>query len=90
MMAGQRLAVTVGIPYFNEEKNVMNLLDRIENNVYQYVDIKDVIVVSSGCTDKMVEVVDKFIEGKSKYRQVVEKERRCKAAAINKIIEMAQ
>lgn len=90
MMAGQRLAVTVGIPCFNEEKNVMNLLDRIENNMYQYVDIKDVIVVSSGCTDKTVEVVDKFIEGKSKYKQVVEKERRGKAAAINKIIEMAQ
>jgi glycosyltransferase involved in cell wall biosynthesis len=90
MRMGHKLTVTVGVPCYNEEKNIRNLLERIEDNVYRNMEVKDVIVVSSGCTDKTVEIVNAFIEGKPKYLQMVEDKRYGKAAAINHIIEMAQ
>jgi len=81
--------VTVGICAYNEERNVEKLLGNILCE--QELSAKsEVLVVCSGCTDKTVEIVQKYSDSDHRVKLYVEKERLGKASAINRILSNAK
>ncbi len=50
--------ISVGVIAYNEENNIANLLDSL---LKQSARIKEIVVVSSGSTDKTNEIVKEFI-----------------------------
>jgi len=55
-----KLKISIGIPAYNEEKNIGKLLTAIQNQKTLEVEIDQIVVVSSGSTDKTDEIVEKF------------------------------
>jgi len=80
------LKVSVGIPAYNEEGNIGQLLDALEHQITQEVGIDELIVVSSGSTDRTDELVAK----RHGVRLLTESERRGKVSAINLIMRVAR
>ena len=51
---------SVGITAHNEEKNIGKLLTALLAQELEQVDISEIIVVASGCTDRTCDVVRDF------------------------------
>jgi biofilm PGA synthesis N-glycosyltransferase PgaC len=83
------MRVTVGICAYNEALNIGNLLDNILNEQALPAE-SEVLVVSSGCTDNTVEIVQKYAEKDSRVKAYVETERLGKASAVNQILANAK
>ncbi|MGB9748591.1 MAG: glycosyltransferase [Candidatus Woesearchaeota archaeon] len=80
-----KLAVSIGIPAYNEEKNILNILNALLKQKLKNVFIKEIIVVSDGSTDSTCDLVKEFIK-KHKTRKIKlihYKERKGKWFAIN-------
>lgn len=84
------ISITVGICAYNEEKNIGELLRLLlvqkTNDVY----IKEIMVVSSACTDKTDDIVNKFAMKDSRIKHIIQKEREGKASAVNIILKNAK
>ncbi len=83
------MRVTVGICAYNEALNIGNLLDNILKEQGLPAE-SEVLVVSSGCTDNTVEIVQKYAEKDSRVKAYVETERLGKASAVNQILANAK
>jgi glycosyltransferase involved in cell wall biosynthesis len=55
-----KISVSIGIPAYNEEKNIGRLLTAILNQKTYNVEIDQIVVVSSGSTDKTDTIVEDF------------------------------
>ena len=75
----------MGIAAYNEEANIGNLLGRLLGE-----DVDEIIVVTSGCTDRTDDIVAEFCERCPKIRHIREAERRGKSAAVNVILREAR
>lgn len=75
------LKVSIGIMAHNEEKNIGRLLQQFFSQQLRKVSISEIIIVSSGSTDKTNKIVKKFTNRKIKLIQ--QKKRLGKAAAVN-------
>lgn len=81
-----RFSVTVGIPVYNEERNIGKLLNYLNESAFDF-DLNEILVVCSGCTDNSVSIVRSWMEKNKKIKLLVEKERIGKYSAINKILK---
>ena len=82
--------ISVGIMAFNEEKNIGRLLKALLNQELKKVRIKEIVIVSDGCTDKTNEIVRRFMK-KSKIIKLIKGNiRKGKALAINRFIKTAK
>ena len=72
---------------YNEEANIEALLNRILDQELQNVDIREIIVVSSGSTDATEDIVRSFMDREPRLRLLVEEERLGKASAINLFLQ---
>lgn len=83
-------SIAVGIPVYNEEKNIYRLLISLAN---QDIEIKKTIIVNDGSTDKTFEIL-KGIKDSLKNKLNLEiinlKENKGKANALNIIFKQAQ
>ena len=81
--------VTVGICAYNEGKNISRLLNNIlyEQKIPNKI---EVLVVCSGCTDNTVKIVSEYSKRSPQVHYIIEKERKGKASAINKILSAAR
>jgi glycosyltransferase involved in cell wall biosynthesis len=61
-MIDNKLTVTIGIPAYNEEKSISNLLDSIIEQTQKDYVLEKVIVACDGCTDKTSEVVSEYVK----------------------------
>lgn len=52
----KKITITIGIPAFNEEGNIGNLLSDIGNQIYRKINLDKVIVVSDGSIDNTVKL----------------------------------
>lgn len=84
-MKKQNPTVTIGIPAYNEEKNIGNLLASIMRQQQISYCLEKVIVVCDGCTDKTADVVKSFARKYRIIRFVERKMRTGKADALNLI-----
>lgn len=83
----KKLTVTIGIPAFNEEKNIGGLIKDLLNQHLKTVVIDKIIIVSDGSTDNTVSIAKQF-----KNRQIILREgdkRKGKAARQNEMIAMS-
>ncbi len=83
------LKTVIGICAFNEEHNIPFLLQNLisEQNLPKNCRI---LVVCSGCTDRTLEIVREFHATDKRIEPIIEKTRRGKANALNRIFREAR
>src|SRR3989344_4430067 len=81
-----RKTVSIGIPVYNEEKNIGKLLGLLTRTKFQF-DLKEILVICSGCTDKSVDIVKNYAQRNHKIRLLIETKRNGKYTAVNKILK---
>jgi poly-beta-1,6-N-acetyl-D-glucosamine synthase len=74
----------------NEENNIGQLLQNLLDQELQTVDLRSVIVVSSGSTDRTAEIVRDFAQKDERVKLFVQDKREGKASAINLFLENSQ
>lgn len=81
------MSLSVGIPAYNEEKNI----ERTVRNVLPQLSSRDeIIVVASGCTDRTEEIVMDLMKKDYRIRLITEKRRKGKPSAVNLILKNAK
>jgi len=81
-----KLKCSIGIIVYNAAENIGKLLDALLSQELHHVQIKEIIVVSSACTDSTDNIVRKYESENKKIKLITELERRGKSSAINKFI----
>jgi len=85
------LDVSIGICAYNEENNIGNLLNNLcRQFVLEPFKIMEIIVVSSGSTDRTDEIVQKLAEKDARIKLISEIERKGKANALNLLLKKAK
>lgn len=79
----KKLSITIGIPAFNEEKNIASLLNSIFSQKGNNFLINEVIVISDGSTDKTEEIVRNCQKKYSKITLIKSRKRKGKANRLN-------
>ena len=83
------LSVSIGLPAYNEEKNIGKLLESLLHQETQLIRINKIMVISSGSTDRTDVIVEKIAQANPNVILIKEKERRGKASAINIFLKNA-
>lgn len=84
------LTCSIGVMAYNEEANIGALLESLLNQKTKQVEIIDIVVVSSGCTDRTNEIVREFEQRDKRIRLVEQPQREGKSSAINLFLKDAQ
>ncbi len=85
-----RIRCSVGITAHNEEANIGHLLDALRNQLLREVEITEIIVVASGCTDRTVDIVKEYMRVDPRIKLLVQERREGKTSAINLFLKHAQ
>ncbi|MBN1220339.1 MAG: glycosyltransferase [Anaerolineae bacterium] len=80
---------SVGITAHNEEANIAHILEAMMNQRLHLVEISQIIVVASGCTDHTEEIVREFMALDPRIQLFVQKKREGKTSAINVFLKHA-
>jgi biofilm PGA synthesis N-glycosyltransferase PgaC len=81
---------SVGITAHNEEANIGRLLEAMVNQHLDQVEITEIIVVASGCTDNTCQVVQGFEALDPRVKLLVQDQREGKVSAVNLFLRNAQ
>jgi cellulose synthase/poly-beta-1,6-N-acetylglucosamine synthase-like glycosyltransferase len=81
------MKITIGIPAYNEEKNIGTLLTALLMQEQKRTKISEIIVVSSGSTDRTDEIVKEYSNIDDRIILIRQPQRRGKASAINEILK---
>lgn len=81
---------SVGITAHNEEANIAQILRAMLNQRLHAVEISEIIVVASGCTDRTIEIVQEFVAQESRIQLHVQDKREGKTSAINVFLSHAK
>ena len=84
------IKVTVGIPAYNEEKTIRQLLRDVLDQPMGNCVLEEIIVETSGSTDHTDLKVAEAIRDDSRIRLISGRERRGKSAALNAILHQAK
>ena len=84
------LRCSVGVTAYNEEANIGHLLDALLDQHLYDVEISEIIVVASGCTDNTVPIVKAYAAQEPRIKLFVQPQREGKTAAINIFLAHAQ
>jgi biofilm PGA synthesis N-glycosyltransferase PgaC len=71
---------------YNEEANIGQMMEAVLSQRLRQVEIAEIIVVASGCTDRTEEIVQEFAERDSRIRLVTQPSRNGKASAVNLLL----
>ena len=89
-MSETKIRCSVGITAYNEEANIGRLLRAIRDQRLYQVEIAEIIVVASGCTDRTEEIVRGYMAEDPRIQLHVQKRREGKTSAINLFLKHAQ
>ncbi len=78
-----KLRCSIGVTAHNEEKNIGQCLHALQNQLMNEVEITEIIVVASGCTDNTHEIVEAIAATDPRIRLLVQPTREGKSSAIN-------
>ncbi len=85
-----KLSCSIGVIAYNEAGNIVKLLQAICGQQLMQVEIAEIIVVSSACTDGMDDLVCEFALTHPQVSLICEKERSGKSSAINIFLREAK
>lgn len=85
----EKIRCSVGVTAYNEEANIGALLEALLDQRLLTVEITEIIVVASGCTDRTVEIVREWVERCPRIKLIVQEQREGKTAAINLFLKEA-
>ena len=87
----KKISLIIGIAAHNEEANIGKLLQNLLTQPLEdSVMLDEIIVVTSGCTDRTEEIVEEFATNGKRVKHITEEERRGKSSAVNLILKNAQ
>jgi biofilm PGA synthesis N-glycosyltransferase PgaC len=89
-MNEERIRCSVGITAYNEEANIGRLLQAVIDQRLYEVEISEILVVASGCTDRTEEIVRAYMEKEPRIRLYVQEKREGKTSAINVFLGQAK
>jgi biofilm PGA synthesis N-glycosyltransferase PgaC len=89
-MSEEKIRCSVGITAYNEEANIGRLLQTMLDQRLHQVEITEIIVVASGCTDRTVEIVQEYAAHHPCIQLYVQEKREGKTSAINVFLAHAQ
>ena len=84
-----QLRCSVGVTAYNEEANIGRLLDALLNQHLHDVEISEIIVVASGCTDNTIPIVEAIAAREPRVKLFTQPKREGKTAAINLFLSNA-
>jgi len=79
----QKIKCSVGITAHNEEANMAQILEAMINQRLFVVEITEIIVVASGCTDRTEDIVREYMAVDDRIQLFVQERREGKTSAIN-------
>ena len=85
-----KLKCSIGVMAYNEEKNIAKILTALLEQKLHRVSVEEIVVVSSGSTDRTTDIVVDMCDVNPKLQLITETERHGKASAINLFIERAK
>ena len=85
-----KLRCSVGVTAYNEEQNIGPLLDALIDQHLHNVEIVEIIVVASACTDRTVPIVREFMAKDERVKLIEQPHREGKTSAVNQFIQAAQ
>lgn len=85
-----KIVCSICITAHNEEANIGKLLDLVLNQQLEQVEIGEILVVASGCTDNTEDIVRQYEQKDGRIRLLVQERREGKASAINLYIREAR
>ncbi|MEX1020198.1 MAG: glycosyltransferase [Litorilinea sp.] len=88
-MKYEKLVCSVGVTAYNEEENIGNLLEALLDQHLHQVELAEVIVVASACTDRTVPIIQEFMARDSRVRLIEQATREGKTSAVNLFIQNA-
>ncbi|MFQ6101257.1 MAG: glycosyltransferase [Anaerolineae bacterium] len=71
---------------YNEEANIGRMMEAVLSQQLRQVEIAEIIVVASGCTDRTEEIVSAFAETDPRVRLLAQPRRRGKSRAVNLLL----
>jgi biofilm PGA synthesis N-glycosyltransferase PgaC len=84
-----RIRCSVGVIAHNEEANIGALLDALLDQHLHRVEIAEIFVVASGCTDRTVPIAQSYAERDPRIRVLVQERREGKTSAVNLFLRHA-
>jgi len=81
--------LSFGICAYNEQGNILRLLDCLLSQKLKSASIKEIIVIASGCTDDTEKIVNEYAKINQKVILLREPERNGKAVAVNLFLKKA-
>jgi biofilm PGA synthesis N-glycosyltransferase PgaC len=88
-MSEEKIKCSVGITAYNEEANIGRLLQAMLDQRLYEVEITEIIVVASGCTDRTEEIVRQYMAREPRIQLYVQEQREGKTSAINVFLKHA-
>jgi cellulose synthase/poly-beta-1,6-N-acetylglucosamine synthase-like glycosyltransferase len=85
-----KLRCSVGITAYNEEANIGRLLEALRNQLLHEVEITEIIVVASACTDRTVPIVREWMAVDPRIKLIEQPRREGKTAAVNAFLKEAR
>jgi len=86
----EKIRCSVGVTAYNEEKNVGQLLTALCNQLLREVEITEIIVIASGCTDRTEEIVREHAKEDPRIQLFTQLEREGKTSAVNLFLQHAK
>jgi len=89
-MTQEKIKCSVGITAYNEEANIGRLLQAVIDQRLYDVEITEIIVVASGCTDRTEDIVREYMEKDPRIQLYVQEKREGKTSAVNVFLAHAK
>ena len=84
------LKCSVGITAHNEEANIAQIIEAMLNQRLHAVEISEIIVVASGCTDRTEDIVRSYVARDPRLQLHIQEKREGKTSAVNVFLRHAR
>lgn len=85
-----KIHCSIGITAYNEEANIGHLLAAMVDQHLHDVEIAEIVVVASACTDRTVPIVREYMAQDARVKLIEQERREGKTSAINLFLQAAQ